>query len=172
VVEANNGLLPSRPTLAIGQPTAVDPSRAPHGGSILWIQMQELPVRLRGDAAGQIEVPADGCWTEAVREAMADRVQARLEQVMPGLAQQVVGRRAFGPADLQALNANLVGGDPYSGICSPDQFFWLRPFAATQGARTHRTPCRGLYQIGASTHPGPGLGAGSGYLVAQALAPR
>jgi phytoene dehydrogenase-like protein len=172
VVEANNGLLPSRPTLTIGQPTAVDPSRAPDGGSILWIQMQELPVRLRGDAAGHIEVPADGRWTEAVREAMADRVQARLEQVMPGLAQQIVGRRAFGPADLQALNANLVGGDPYSGICSPDQFFWLRPFAATHGARTHRTPCRGLYQIGASTHPGPGLGAGSGYLVAQALAPR
>ena len=27
----------------------------------------------------------------------------------------------------------------------------------------------GLYQIGASTHPGPGLGAGSGTLVAQEL---
>jgi phytoene dehydrogenase-like protein len=26
-----------------------------------------------------------------------------------------------------------------------------------------------LYHIGASTHPGPGLGGGSGYLVAKAL---
>jgi phytoene dehydrogenase-like protein len=172
VVEANNGLLPAKPTLAIGQPTAVDPSRAPAGGSILWVQMQELPRVLRGDAAGLIDTPADGVWTPAVREAMADRVQARLEQVLPGLSQQIVGRKAYGPADLQAMNPNLVGGDPYAGVCSPDQFFWLRPFASTHGARTHRTPCRGLYQIGASTHPGPGLGAGSGYLVAQALAPR
>lgn len=172
VVEASNGLLPVRPTLAIGQPTAVDPSRAPAGGSILWVQMQELPATVRGDAAGKIDVPPDGGWTPAVREAMADRVQERLEEVLPGLSAQLVGRKAYGPADLQALNCNLVGGDPYAGVCSPDQFFWLRPFAATHGARTHRTPCRGLYQIGASTHPGPGLGAGSGYLVAQAIAPR
>lgn len=172
VVEANNGLLPARPTLAIGQPTAVDPTRAPAGAAILWVQMQELPTRLKGDAAGQIEVPADGQWTAAVREAMADRVQARLAQVLPGLAGQIVGRKAYGPADLQALNCNLVGGDPYAGVCSPDQFFWLRPFAATAGARNHVTSCAGLFQIGASTHPGPGLGAGSGYLVAQALAPR
>lgn len=172
VVEANNGLLPGRPTLAIGQPTAVDPSRAPDGGSILWIQMQELPVKVRGDALGKIEVPPDGNWTPQLREAMADRVQDRLEEVLPGLGAQLVGRKAYGPADLQALNCNLVGGDPYAGVCSPDQFFWLRPFAATHGARTHRTPCRGLYQIGASTHPGPGLGAGSGYLVAQEVASR
>ena len=161
VTEANNGLLPSRPTLAIGQPVAVDPSRAPEGGWILWIQMQEMPARLKGDAAGQIDTPADGRWNEAVREAYADRVQARLERVMPGLAERIVGRRAYSPADLEALNCNLVGGDPYSGICSPDQFFWLRPFASGGGARGHRTPVAGLYHIGASTHPGPGLGAGS-----------
>ena len=43
VTEANNGLLPARPTLAIGQPVAVDPSRAPEGGWILWIQMRKCP---------------------------------------------------------------------------------------------------------------------------------
>ncbi|MDR6856882.1 NAD(P)/FAD-dependent oxidoreductase [Variovorax guangxiensis] len=172
VVEANNGLLPGRPTLAIGQPTAVDPSRAPEGAWILWIQMQELPVRVKGDALGKIAIPADGCWTEAVREALADRVQARLEGVMPGLSKQVVGRRAYSPADLEGMNCNLVGGDPYSGVCSPDQFFWLRPFAGSHGARAHRTHCRNVFHIGASTHPGPGLGGGSGHLVAQILASR
>ena len=131
--------------------------------------MQEMPSTLKGDAAGAIPIPADGRWNEAVREAVADRVQARLETVMPGLAERIVGRKAYSPADLERLNCNLVGGDPYAGICSPDQFFWLRPFAATGGARTHRTPVRQLYHIGASTHPGPGLGAGSGYLLAQSL---
>ncbi len=172
VVEASNGWLPARPTLAIGQPTAVDPLRAPSGDSILWIQMQELPSRLKADAAGEIEIPTDGRWTVAVREAMADRVQRRLETVMPGLSARIVGRKAYSPADIEAINPNLVGGDPYSGVCSPDQFFWLRPFAPAAGARGHRTPCEGLYQIGGSTHPGPGLGAGSGYLVAQAISPR
>ncbi|KJK01488.1 membrane protein [Burkholderiaceae bacterium 26] len=172
VTEANNGLLPHRPTLGIGQPTVADPSRAPEGGWILWIQMQELPTRLKGDAADEIAVPADGRWTAAVREAFADRVQARLERVMPGLAQRIVGRRAYSPADLEALNCNLVGGDPYSGVCSPDQFFWLRPFASSHGARAHRTPLANVFHIGASTHPGPGLGAGSGFMVAQHLSPR
>ncbi|WP_276808789.1 phytoene desaturase family protein [Castellaniella defragrans] len=172
VTEASNGWLPARPTLGIGQPVAVDASRAPPGGWILWIQMQELPTRLKGDAAGRIAIPADGRWNEAVREAYADRVQARLEQVMPDLRARIVGRRAYSPADLEALNCNLVGGDPYSGSCAPDQFFWLRPFAGGQGARGHRTPVANVYHIGASTHPGPGLGAGSGYLVAGMIQPR
>lgn len=171
VTEANNGLLPARPTLAIGQPVAVDASRAPDGGWILWVQLQELPSRLKGDAAGVIPVPADGHWTEAVREAFADRVQARLERVMPGLGARIVGRRAYSPADLEALNCNLVGGDPYSGVCSPDQFFWLRPFASKGRARANRTPVKNLFHIGASTHPGPGLGAGSGTLVANEIVP-
>jgi phytoene dehydrogenase-like protein len=36
----------------------------------------------------------------------------------------------------------------------------------------HRTAIDDLWHIGASTHPGPGLGAGSGYLVAKQLLPR
>ncbi len=155
VVEANNGLLPRTPTIAIGQPVAVDPGRAPEGKWILWLQLQEMPSRLKGDAAGEIAVPADGKWNEEVREAMADRVQARLEKDSPG--------------DLERFNCNLVGGDPYSGICSPDQFFWLRPFAGTNGAKAHKTPYKNVLHIGASTHPGPGLGGGSGYLAAKAL---
>ena len=170
VVEANNGMLPGYATLAIGQPCAADPSRAPAGGWILWIQMLELPNHLKGDSGREIEVAADGKWTDAVREAVADRVQARLETVMPGLAQQIVGRRSYSPADLERMNCNLVGGDPYSGVCSPDQFFWLRPFAGASGARGHRTPYRNVFHIGASSHPGPGLGGDSGFQVAAVLA--
>jgi len=169
VAEANNGLLPRVPIMAIGQPCAADPSRAPDGKWILWLQLQAMPAHLSGDAAGEIPVPPDGRWNEAVREAVADRVQAQLEKVLPSLPDLIIGRRAFSPTDLENLNCNLVGGDPYSGICSPDQFFWLRPFAGADGARTHRTPFKNLYHIGASTHPGPGLGGGSGYLVAQQL---
>ncbi len=170
VTQANNGLLPDKPTFGIGQPTALDPSRAPDGGWILWIQMQELPRHLKGDAAGEISIPDDGRWNEDVREAVADRIQQRLELVMPGFSSLIVGRKAISPADLENYNCNLVGGDPYSGTCSPDQFFWLRPFAASGQTKTHQTAVKNLFHIGASTHPGPGLSGGSGYLVAQKLA--
>lgn len=169
VAEANNGLLPRAPTLAVGQPVTIDPTRTPPGGWILWVQALEMPARLRGDAAREIEVGADGRWTEAVREAVADRIQTRLESVMPGLRRLILARRAFSPADLEAMNCNLVGGDPYAGACSPDQFLWLRPLAGAGGAFGHRTPYRNLFHVGASTHPGPGLGGVSGYLAARRI---
>ena len=37
------------------------------------------------------------------------------------------------------------------------------------GSINHTTAVPRLYHIGASTHPGPGLGGGSGFLIAQAL---
>ena len=41
--------------------------------------------------------------------------------------------------------------------------------APRPGLPGHRTAVDGLWHIGASTHPGPGLGAGSGTLVAKQL---
>ena len=164
VNEAERGLLPEAATVVVGQPTLSDPSRAPDGGSILWIQLQEMPSHIKGDAAGEIDVPPDGTWTEAVREAYADRIQARLSRHIDDFDGAVVGRRAYSPADLEGMNVNLVGGDPYSGACTLDQFLLWRPMGET---KNHETPIRDLYHIGASTHPGPGLGGISGYLVAQ-----
>ena len=48
VNEAERGLLPAEATIVCGQPLAVDPSRAPEGKGILWIQLQELPSRAEG----------------------------------------------------------------------------------------------------------------------------
>jgi phytoene dehydrogenase-like protein len=70
------------------------------------------------------------------------------------------------PADLEQANVNLANGDPYSGSLALDQNFLWRPFPASPG---HATAVERLWHIGASTHPGPGLGAGSGTLVAQQL---
>jgi phytoene dehydrogenase-like protein len=165
VNEAERGLLPAEATIVVAQPVAVDPSRAPDGAWILWIQLQELPRdgELRGDAAGEIDIPADGRWSEAVREAYADRIVARLAAVIPNLARAILGRHAISPADLATLNINLVGGDPYGGLCAIDQFLLWRPFASPAN---HRTSVARLFHIGASTHPGPGLGGMSGYMAA------
>ena len=166
VNEADRGLLPAEPTIVVGQPCALDPTRAPEGKSILWLQLQELPAgTVRGDAAVELDT-RDGTWTDELREAYADRVVGRLGDAIENLAGATLERRVLSPADLERLNPNLVGGDPYGGSCALDQNLLWRPFAASPG---HATVVDRLWHVGASTHPGPGLGAGSGYLVAREL---
>ena len=165
VNEAERGLLPAEATVVVGQPLTMDPSRAPEGAGMLWIQLQELPWQVKGDAAGELD-PGDGSWTEELRERYADRIQARIARHVPNLESSLRRRVTLSPADLQAANINLQHGDPYSGSLALDQNLLWRPLAASPG---HSTPVKGLWHIGASTHPGPGLGAGSGTLVAKRL---
>jgi phytoene dehydrogenase-like protein len=165
VNEAERGLLPAEATVVVGQPMAVDPSRAPDGSWILWIQLQEVPSRPRGDAAGELDT-GDGTWTETLREAYADRIQARIARHAPNLGSAFLQRVTYSPADIEAADVNMVGGDIYAGSCALDQNLLWRPRPGLPGHRTH---VEGLWHIGASTHPGPGLGAGSGTLVAKEL---
>jgi phytoene dehydrogenase-like protein len=165
VNEADRGLLPAEATIVVGQPLTMDASRAPEGAGLLWIQLQELPWRVRGDAAGELE-PGDGTWTEELRERYADRIIARLARQIPNLEGAIKARAVLSPADLERANVNLVHGDPYAGSLALDQNFLWRPFPASPG---HATAVDRLWHIGASTHPGPGLGAGSGTLVAKEL---
>jgi len=160
VNEAERGLLPAEATVVVGQPLSLDASRAPEGKGMLWVQLQELPWNVRGDAAGELDV-GDGTWTESLRERYADRIQARIAKHVPNLESSILGRVCLSPADLWAANVNLVRGDPYGGSLALDQsFLWRAP---------HRTSTPGVWHVGASTHPGPGLGGGSGALVASQL---
>lgn len=161
--EAERGILPATPTICVGQPHRLDPSRCPDGKAILWLQIPDAPRVVKGDAAG--EIATDG-WSEATREAFADRIEFILSRHIRGFDKIKLARRAYSPADLEKMNINLVGGDPYGGLCTIDQFFLFRPFAhSTNGTNL----LRGFTHIGASTHPGPGLGGGSGFLAAKRL---
>lgn len=162
--EAERGLLPAVPTICAGQPHRLDASRCPEGKAVLWLQIPDAPRVIKGDAAGEIETEAT--WTEAMREAFADRIEDILRRHIRNFDAIKLKRRAYSPADLEAMNVNLVGGDPYGGACTIDQFFVWRPFA---GQVNNATPIRNLHHIGASTHPGPGLGGGSGFNLAKGL---
>ncbi len=164
-VQAVSGYLPDSPTLVVGQPTVVDPSRAPEGRHVLWIQVRALPARIRGDAAGAIDAP-DGTWTTSVAAAYAERVFDKLDGYAPGIRDLILDHAVLSPADLERADANLVGGDSLAGSHHPFQFLFLRPLP---GWTRHRTPVPGLYQCGAATWPGAGVGAGSGWMVGHML---
>jgi len=163
--QAVAGLLPVQPTLVVGQPTAVDPSRAPEGKHILWVQARVLPGVVRGDAAGEIH---ETSW-DLVKDAYADRILAILERYAPGLRDRVLARAVLSPLDIERGNPNLVGGDHLGGSMHPAQHFFLRP---VPGWSRYRTPIDRLYMCGAATWPGAGVGAGSGYLLARTLTRR
>ena len=160
--QSRAGLLPDSPLLIVGQTTAVDPSRAPEGTHVLWVQVRTVPGAIRGDAAGEIDA-AD--WRDA-REPFAERVLDKLERFAPGLRQRVIGRHAMSPADLERHNANLVGGDSLGGSVHLRQNLAFRPFP---GWTRYETPLENLYLCGAATWPGPGNNGTSGWLVAERL---
>lgn len=163
--QARAGLLPAEPTIVCGQPTALDPTRAPEGGAIIWIQLQEVPYRPVGDAAGEIDT-GEGRWTEQLENAYADRIVERLSRHIENLPDAIAGRAILSPETLERRNPNFVRGDIYSGATGLDQSFLFRPLPSHG---SHRTPIDGLYQCGASTYPGPGLNAASGRIVALRL---
>ncbi|MEV7605948.1 NAD(P)/FAD-dependent oxidoreductase [Paenarthrobacter sp. NPDC089322] len=162
--QAEAGLLPSVPTVVVGQQCVLDPSRAPQGKATLWLQLQEVPFEPVGDSAGELDVT--GGWTEELKLAYMERVLARLEQFAPGTRNSVLAWDIIAPTDLAAMNPNAVKGDPYGGSAELFQNLLWRPFPEAAG---HGTSVEGLWHIGASTHPGPGLSGGSGHLVAAKL---
>lgn len=161
--EAMDGLLPAAPALVVGQPTALDPSRAPDGKHVIWVQVRVVPALIRGDAKGEI---ASTDWDE-MKDAYADRVLAIIEDYAPGFKAKIRSRHILSPLDLERENPNLMGGDSLSGSHHLDQNFMLRPVA---GYSRYKTPVQGLYICGAATWPGAGTGAGSGFMLAKMLA--
>ena len=161
--EAVSGLLPAEPAVVVGQPTAVDPTRAPEGTHVLWVQVRMVPARIEGDARGEIGTTG---WAEA-GEPFAERVLNLIERHAPGLRGRITARRVVTPDELEAWNPNLVGGDQVAGSHHLSQHFLFRP---ALGRADGSTPVDGLHHVGASTWPGGGTGAGSGFMLAERLA--
>ena len=159
------GLLPADPTFTVDCPTALDPSRAPAGRAILRIQLLEMPIRPRGDAAGVIDV-GDGTWSDDLTKQVVDRAISIVGRHIPNIPDAIVAHAVTTPDDLARYNPNCGPGDPYGGAHDLAQSYLLRPLPGQPG---HRTPIDGLYQLGAGTWPGHGVSGGSGFIVAQQL---
>ncbi|WP_406502797.1 phytoene desaturase family protein [Streptomyces sp. NBC_01602] len=158
------GLLPRRPSVVVGQQYVLDPSRVPTGAAALWLQLQEVPFSPRGDAADELDTTQG--WTPELVQGYTDRVLQRLAQQAPDLHDRILAVDVVTPPQLARYNPNSVEGDPYGGSLELEQSFLWRPLPSSG---RHATTVPGLWHIGASTHPGPGLGGSSGHMVATAL---
>lgn len=163
--QAMAGVVPDEPLLVVAQTSVVDPSRATGGRHVVWLQARMFPGTIRGDAgaAGSSDLSGQS-WSQA-GPTIADRVIAKLDRYAPGASSRVVASAVMTPADLEAANANLVGGDSVSGSHHLDQLI-VRPSVA--GTR-YRSGIPRLWLAGAGTWPGGGLNGISGGLAASQL---
>ena len=129
-----------RPFVLLSQPTLFDPSRAPEGKHIAW---------------AYCHVPNGSEFD------MLPRLEAQIERFAPGFRDCVLERRIFSPAALQAMDANLIGGDIVGGLGNLSQFLF-RPTM-----RYYATSARDVYICSSSTPPGGGVHGMCGYNAAQ-----
>jgi len=135
-----SGHCAERPFVLAAQPTLFDPARTPHGKHVLW---------------AYCHVPNGSTFD------MTERIETQIERFAPGFRDCVLARYVSPPAELERLNANLVGGDISGGEMTIRQFL-CRP---TLGAYATGTP--NVYLCSASTPPGGGVHGMCGYHAAK-----
>jgi phytoene dehydrogenase-like protein len=126
------GRVSERPFVLLAQQSLFDPSRAPNGRHTVW---------------AYCHVP-NGSTLD-----MTDAIVAQIERFAPGFRERVLSIASRGPADLEAYNANNVGGDIGGGRNGIAQLF-TRP---TLRLDPYSTPDPRIFLCSASTPPGGGV---------------
>ena len=153
--------VPAAPFLLAGQMTTTDPTRSPAGTESVWAYTH-VPQETVGDAGdGSVR----GVWDEGDCQRFADRIQDRIERLAPGFGSRVLARRVLGPRELEARDANLVGGALDGGTAQLHQQLVFRP---VPGLGRAETPVAGLYLGSSSAHPGGGVHGAAGRNAARA----
>jgi phytoene dehydrogenase-like protein len=161
LAQVAGGAIPAEPFLLAGQMTTADPSRSPVGTQSCWAYTH-VPQRTSTDAGDE---GLTGTWDHDECERFADRVQDRFERLAPGFGSRVLSRRILGPRELEARDANLIGGAINGGTSQLQQELIFRPLP---GSGRAETPVKGLYLGSASAHPGGGVHGAPGMNAARA----
>lgn len=122
-----NGQISDRPFVLLAQPSLFDSSRAPEGKHTAWAYCH-VPNRSKVD--------------------MLERMENQIERFAPGFRKCVLARRVFSPADLESMDANLIGGDISGGVIDLKQFLFRPTW------RHYATSDPRIYICSSSTPPG------------------
>ncbi len=147
--------LPARDPAVIAMTfSAIDATLAPPGKHTVFLWAQYFPYDLAGGARWEDE-----------RERAADSILEVLYRHAPNMRGKIIDRFIQSPLDIEQ-RLGLLRGNVMHVEMSIDQMFMYRPLAELA---QYRTPVRGLYLTGASTHPGGGVFAASGYNSARVV---
>ena len=152
--EFGAGRTPEEPPVVLMTFSAMDPSIAPPGRHNITAWAQWHPYELAGDES----------WDD-IGPREADRIVAQIEKVAPGFASTIEQMHVQTPLDLER-ELGLRRGNVMHVEMGLDAMFAYRPLPELAG---YRTPVRGLYLTGASTHPGGGVFGASGRTAARVV---
>ncbi|HEU4982124.1 MAG TPA: NAD(P)/FAD-dependent oxidoreductase [Acidobacteriaceae bacterium] len=138
--EMSQGRVSEKPFVILSQPSLFDSTRAPAGHHTAW---------------AYCHVP-NGSTID-----MTQRIEDQIERFAPGFRDCILERRASTPADLEAADANLIGGDVSGGAMTARQMLF-RPTL-----RAYATSDPKIYLCSASTPPGGGVHGMCGYHAAS-----
>jgi phytoene dehydrogenase-like protein len=138
----NRGSMPERPFLLVGQQYLADPQRSEGDLHPVWAY-GHVPSGYAGDAS--------------------EAILGQIERFAPGFRERILASKTRGPADLEAYNANYVGGDIITGANTPVQLLFRPRFALDP----YSTSAPGLYICSAATPPGAGAHGMGGYNAAR-----
>jgi phytoene dehydrogenase-like protein len=137
------------PVLLAVCPTVADPTQAPAGNHVLKV-LGAQPYALR-------EGPAH--W-DRIKDEVSEANLSWLRRFAPNLTDdKILARVVESPLDLERRNPHNWHGSCHAGAQNAAQSAALRP---APGWAQHRMPIPGLYQTGATTHPGGSISGGPG----------
>jgi phytoene dehydrogenase-like protein len=139
----SRGEHPERPFVLLAQQSLFDETRAPEGKHTVW---------------AYCHVP-NGSTVD-----MTERIEKQVERYAPGFRDRILAKSTMGPAELQRINANHVGGDINGGLQDLWQLF-TRPVVRLT---PYSTPAGGIYLCSSSTPPGGGVHGMCGFFAARA----
>jgi phytoene dehydrogenase-like protein len=135
--------------LLIATPSLVDPSRAPEGGHT--VKLLSMAPWNPGEGPEQ--------W-EALKHEVADEHFEAMRRAAPNMTREtVLGELVKSPVDVERHNAHMWHGTIHGGDRGYANDGARRP---VPGWASHRMPIAGLYQTGATTHPGGSVTGGPG----------
>ncbi len=140
--DAVNGRVADRPFVLVAQQSLFDKSRAPEGRHTGW---------------AYCHVP------QASPVDMMERIERQIERFAPGFKDVILARRTMFPADIEAHNSNMIGGDIGGGANDLAQFF----FRPTLRWDPYSTPNPRLFICSSSTPPGGGVHGMCGFWAAK-----
>ncbi len=149
------GLPPQTPSVVAMSFSALDPTLAPEGRHTLFTWGQYHPYEL-----------SNGERWDDIREREADKLYDLVCRYAPNMRGKMIARYIQSPLDIERtlgmLRANVMHLE-----MSLDQMFMFRPLPELSAYTVPGLP--GLYLTGASTHPGGGVFAASGYNTAHVI---
>ncbi|HQU84546.1 MAG TPA: NAD(P)/FAD-dependent oxidoreductase [Pyrinomonadaceae bacterium] len=138
----DEGKIVEKPFVLVAQQTLFDQTRAPQGKHTAW---------------AYCHVP-NGSTVD-----MTDIIENQIERFAPGFRDCILAKAVKSPAELEAQNANYIGGDINGGAGIVSQLF-TRPVVKFD---PYSMPSKGLYICSSSTPPGGGVHGMCGYHAAK-----